>query len=373
MSVSESFSRGKHHINPLRCVHIAQVQQIPKEEFLAGDETSVKVETRERYSIFDDCLPGEQGPSYHPLPRSSDHVLEQVELFDDWEEGNVPTSKDLKNPVPPRTAASGGDIAELEPRPESRSLLENDDEGDDFNTQGDDINIEGDDLNTVGDDLVDTEPFSPSTNLLLSPAQPKDSLDKDSDSIILIEDEVETREEEKFRQNQMENMKRQLELTDSLLKAKRAELEQLEIKRNEEVSCYEKKLQMKESEIALMRERHLAELATKQDEWKAEMARELKEQAQCKANEILKLRADLERAHKEKEEVLKEKEEALAKLNSIIKIVAPSEVKREVEYVERPTTNDDSTPSGVKREMEEMESDEAVPEKIPRYSQWAAL
>ena len=171
----------------------------------------------------------------------------------------------------------------------------------------------------------------------------------------------------------MENMKRQLELTDSLLKAKRAELEQLEIKRNEEVSCYEKKLQMKESEIALMRERHLAELATKQEEWKAEMARELKEQAQCKANEILKLRADFEKAHKEKEEVLREKEEALTKLNSIIQIVAPSEVKREVEYVERLTTNDASTPNGVKREMQEMESDEGVPEKRLRYSQWAAL
>merc|ERR1712012_780199 len=338
--------RSKMLEEPLRCVHIAQVQQIPKEEFLAGDKTSVKVETSERYFIFDDCLPGEQGPSYHTLPRSSDHVLEQVELFDDWEEGNIPTSKDLKKPAPPHTAASE------ELRPESRSLLEDDDEG---------------------DDLVDTEPFSPCTNLLLSPAQPKDSLDEDSGSIILIEDEVETREEEKFRQTQMENMRRQLELTDSLLKAKRAELEQLEIKRNEEVSCYEKKLQMKESEIASMRERHLAEQATKQEEWKAEMARELKEQAQCKANEILKLRADLERAHKEKEEVLKEKKEALAKLNSIIQIVAPSEVKREVEYVERPTTNDDSTPSGVKREMEEMENDEGVPEKRPRYSQWAAL
>merc|ERR1712223_1412780 len=62
--------RSKMLEEPIRCVHIAQVQQIPKEEFLAGDETSVKVETRERYSIFDDCLPGEQGP----LPRSSDHV-----------------------------------------------------------------------------------------------------------------------------------------------------------------------------------------------------------------------------------------------------------------------------------------------------------
>merc|ERR1712107_738966 len=102
-------------------------------------------------------------------------------------------------------------------------------------------------------------------------------------------------------------------------------------------------------------------------------ARELKQQAQCKANEISKLRTDLERAHKEKEEVLKEKKEALAKLNSIIQIVAPSEVKREVEYVERLTTNDASTPNGVKREMEEMESDEGVPEKRLRYSQWAAL
>merc|ERR1712004_387222 len=106
-----------------------------------------------------------------------------------------------------------------------------------------------------------------------------------------------------------------------------------------------------------------------QEEWKAEMAREMKEQAQCKANEILKLRADLEKAHKEKEEVLKEKDEALAKLNSIFQIVAPSEVKREVEYVEKLTINDASTSSGVKRELEEMESDEAVPEK--RYSQWA--
>ena len=71
-------------------------------------------------------------------------------------------------------------------------------------------------------------------------SDPKNSMNAASDSIIVVEDEVETglpqRRGESSSQNQMKKMGRQLELTGGLLKAKRAELEQLEKKHNEEVN-----------------------------------------------------------------------------------------------------------------------------------------
>ena len=87
---------------------------------------------------------------------------------------------------------------------------------------------------------------------------------------------------------------------------------------------------MKESDIA-MRLRHFVEMATTQKEWEAEKAKELKEQDKSQANEILKLRVNLQKVYKEKDEVNKDKDNALAKLTSIFRIVAPAEVKREFE------------------------------------------
>ena len=64
-----------------------------------------------------------------------------------------------------------------------------------------------------------------------------------------------------------------MELSDSLFKATRAELEQQVAERKEENNCYEEKTNMKESDIA-MRLRHFAEMATTQNEWVAEKAME---------------------------------------------------------------------------------------------------
>ena len=113
-----------------------------------------------------------------------------------------------------------------------------------------------------------------------------------SDSIIVVEDEVETglpqRRRESSSQNQMENMRRQLELTGGLLKAKRAELEQLEKKHNEEVNFFEKKLEMKDCETASLKERNNAAMTKREEEWKAEEAKW--------KDQISKLQAELEKA-----------------------------------------------------------------------------
>ena len=101
-----------------------------------------------------------------------------------------------------------------------------------------------------------------------------------------------------------------MELSDSLFKATRAELEQQVAERKEENNCYEEKIKMKESDIA-MRMRHFAEMATTQKEWEAEKAKELKEPTGSQAKEILKLRAKLQKE----------------KLSSTFQIVAAQEIE----------------------------------------------
>ena len=101
-----------------------------------------------------------------------------------------------------------------------------------------------------------------------------------------------------------------MELSDSLFKATRAELEQQVAERKEENNCYEEKTNMKESDIA-MRLRHFAEMATTQKEWEAEKARELKEPTGSQAKEILKQRAKLQKE----------------KLSSTFQIVAAQEIE----------------------------------------------
>ena len=82
---------------------------------------------------------------------------------------------------------------------------------------------------------------------------------------IYFEDKAETSEplnkEEESCHNQIKNMRKKLELSDSPFKATRAELEQQVAERKEENNCYEEKVKMKESDIA-MRLRHFAEMAT---------------------------------------------------------------------------------------------------------------
>ena len=101
-----------------------------------------------------------------------------------------------------------------------------------------------------------------------------------------------------------------MELSDSLFKATRAELEQQVAERKEENNCYEEKTNMKESDIA-MRLRHFVEMATTQKEWEAEKAKELKEPTGSQAKEILKLRAKLQKV----------------KLSSTFQIVAAQEIE----------------------------------------------
>ena len=67
----------------------------------------------------------------------------------------------------------------------------------------------------------------------------------------------------------------------------------------------------------------------------------------------------------------KEKDKALAKLTSIFQIVAPAEVKRELEYVERFTGTEGSSQCGVKREMGQIEHSGGESQKRSRYSSWA--
>merc|ERR1712130_999643 len=150
-------------------------------------------------------------------------------------------------------------------RPESRSLLEDDDED--------------------KDDTLETEPFDNSEGFRENQSDPKISLKAANDLIIVVEDEVERDLPQKrsSSENQMDNMRRQLEITENLLKAKRAELEQLEIKRKEEVNFFEKKLQMKDCEMALEKKKE-------EERWK---------------DQISKLRSELEKAKKEKDEETK--------------------------------------------------------------------
>jgi len=327
--------RSKVLKDPLRCVSIAQVHHIPKEEFMAEDGTPVKVETKEpleRYSIFHKLPVDEE--TNDPQASSSNYVPEQVVLYEGYED---------KAPLP---SSLNDQLA----RPESRSLLEDDD--------------------------LETEPFESDNPESPGGMQsgPKISLKTASDSIIVIEDEVETGLQQYRDENssQMGNMRRQLELTDGLLKAKRAELEQLEMKHNEEVNFFEKKLQMKDCEMALLKERNNADMTKKEEEWKGER----KGEEEKWNDQISKLQSELEKAKKEKDEAKKEKDEAkkakdeaLRKLSAIYQLASPQELKREGEYVEGFTSQDIKSSTGVKREAEEEESDGGA-EKRSRFSCW---
>ena len=156
---------------PLRCINIAQILQIPKEEFIAEDGPPVKVEAKqplERFSILHK-LPGEEDTN-DPEPSSTINLPEEAVLFDKYEvtlpEGEQP------------------------PRPESRSLLE-------------------DDLETQNVDISDTFSESPGG----SQSDPKISLKEANNSITVTEDEFETGLPQR---------------RGGLLKAKPAELEQLD-------------------------------------------------------------------------------------------------------------------------------------------------
>ena len=166
-----------------------------------------------------------------------------------------------------------------------------------------------------------------------------------------------------------------MELTEGLLKAKQTELEQLEKKHNEAVNFFEKKLQMKDCETALLKEKINTGMTKREEEWK--------EEEEKWKDQISKLHSELEKAKKEKDEANKEKneankekdearrekDEATRKLDAIFQLASPQGVKRKGEYVERFGSQDVGSsiavkrepedPTGVKREAEEEESDGA--------------
>merc|ERR1719239_2094694 len=122
---------------------------------------------------------------------------------------------------------------------------------------------------------------------------------------------------------------------------------------------------MKDCEMALLKERNKAEMIKKEEEWKAEK----KNEDEKWKDQILTLRSELEKAKKEKDEAKKAKDEATRKLAAIYKIASPQGVKREGEYVERFSSQDIKSSTGVKREVEEEESYGGA-EKRTRHSCW---
>ena len=88
-----------------------------------------------------------------------------------------------------------------------------------------------------------------------------------------------------------------------------------------------------------------------------------KEKVDAQNSEISKLRSELDAAKKETGV-------ALGRLSQIYQISSPQGVKREGEYVERWSGQDVGSCAGVKREVEEEESNGGAAEKRPRRSLW---
>ena len=88
-----------------------------------------------------------------------------------------------------------------------------------------------------------------------------------------------------------------------------------------------------------------------------------KEKVDAQNSEISKLRSELDAAKKETGV-------AIGRLSQIYQISSPQGVKREGEYVERWSGQDVGSCAGVKREVEEEESNGGAAEKRPRRSLW---
>ena len=191
------------------------------------------------------------------------------------------------------------------------------------------------------------------------------TLNTTSDSLIEATEEdgtPPTKEEPAFQD--IHSLKTQLELTEGLLEAKRAELEQQELKHNEDIKLYKKRLEAKECEITLLQnmeeEKKKSQIKKKEEEWKSEMKKkedEWKFQANAKDDQILGLRSQLE---KEK----REKKEAAEKLAAIHQILRPqgSVLDKEGEYVEK-FSQGESTSAGLKRESEDPDEEEGAQKK----------
>ena len=143
---------------------------------------------------------------------------------------------------------------------------------------------------------------------------------------------------------EVELLRKQLELSEELLK-----------QHKEDIKFYKKKLQMKEKirekEEEASRIRHRAEMRKKEEEFRA--------QANAQDNEILKLHSQLAKEKKEKDEAIKK----LAVIQSVFSNPQGSGVNSEAgEYVEKFEDDNGGPSAGVKSEageyVEKFENDE---------------
>lgn len=197
------------------------------------------------------------------------------------------------------------------------------------------------------------------------------TLNTTSDSLIEVVEEVKAPPTGEEPDNQeFHLLKTQLELTEGLLAAKRAELEQQEVKHNEDIKLYKKRLEAKECEITLLQsmeeEKKKSEIKKKEDEWKSLIKKKeakWKVQANTKDEQILRLRSQLEKEKSEKIEIIE-------KLAAIYQILRPQDSAMNEdagEYVEKLRQEESTSAGGVKREPEEVEQNGGE-QKKSRYS-----
>ena len=138
-------------------------------------------------------------------------------------------------------------------------------------------------------------------------------------------------------------LKEQLELSEGVLK-------QREIKHNEDIKFYEKKLQMKDCEIVRLKKTEEASRMRHQAEMRKN--EELRTQANAQDNEMLKLQSRLAREKREKDDAIKKLAAIKSLHSSISSILSNSEgsdIKSKSEYVEK-FEDDEGVSAGVKRE-----------------------
>ena len=179
------------------------------------------------------------------------------------------------------------------------------------------------------------------------------TLNTSSDSVIEVFEEDKA-DPAAATSNDLGLLKSQLELTDGLLRAKRAELEKHEIKHNEDIKLFQKRLQTKDCEITLLKK----------------MGEDLKEQVKKKEDECKDQERHILSLHSELEKERREKKEAIGKLAAVYQISRPENSDRpekEEEYVEK--FSQDSA-ARLKRESEAAEEEEDEEEREKKKSRF---
>ena len=156
-------------------------------------------------------------------------------------------------------------------------------------------------------------------------------------------------------------LKGQLELTEGLLKAKQAELDQHKIIHIEEIKLWQNKLEAKECEISLLRKME-ENWKKKESDWKSQ----LKKRESDWETDMRNKESEWETEMKSKESACKEqldnekkeKKDAIDKLNAIVKFVQDSVMDKDKEgkgeYMEEFSPDDKNA---VKRKLEAVEGE----------------